>query len=439
MNEDEIWEQYGISDYHRLKYLGDDVNEILTILLKNIPAGVGLFEVGSTIRALYLNEAFYGCIGYTRESYMKYESDIYETLVPEDREGFNKCINEHAPLNEDINYVVKGYRDDGSLGWFNIKGVSLENKINDNPIYLTVISDISYKKEKEDKIKELEEANEKLLLQEERYKILEGTAQGLLFEYYPKKDTMVFSYNFPNNKKRREIEKYSEYSKNSPIVHSSHVEIFRKALLNACTSEVEDTLEYLSSISGGGYRWHKTYYKSILGADGNVSSVIGRIMDIHDEKMQQEMLNYKADMDGLTNLYRKEVAFEKMQEFIDDTPDCEFYFSILDLDNFKEINDKYGHKHGDGVLKEMADGLTRVFDENSVVGRFGGDEFIVLTKAMPYDEVKRRLEELKNNIHFCAGVIKCKPGEDVKECFDRADRAMYRVKSSEKNGIFYEE
>lgn len=439
MKAEELWENYGISDYHRLQYLGDNVDDILYILLKNIHVGVGLFEVGEMIKALYLNEAFFACIGYTEEEYMDHISDIFSTLVPEDVLGFRDCIMLQSVKGENIDYVVRGYRKDGSMGWFNVSGVMLENKIGESPIYLTAISDISDKKDNENKIIELKAANEQVKLLEERYKILEGTAQGLLFEYYPKKDTMVFSYNFPNNKKRREIENYSEYSKHSPIVHSSFIDVFREALMNACTEEVDDSLEYLSSISGGGYRWHRTFYKSILDMDGKVSSVIGRIMDIHDEKMKQEMLNYKADMDGLTNLYRKEVAFDKMQEYMDEAPSGEFYFTILDLDDFKEINDKYGHQYGDTVLKKMASNLIRVFGENSIIGRFGGDEFILLSKALTSFEVLNGLEALKLGSQFCAGVVRCKAGENIRNCFDRADRAMYQMKNKEKNGIFFSE
>lgn len=439
MKEQELWENYGISDYHRLKYLGDDVNEILTILLKNIQVGVGLFEVGDTIHALYLNEAFFECIGYTKERYMTHASDIYATLVTEDVEGFHACIQAHAPLGEGIYYVVRGYRGDDSIGWFAIKGVPIDNKINDNPIYLTVISDVSDKKEREDKIVELQEANTQLMLQKERYKVLEETAKGLLFEYHPQKDIMVFSYNFPNNKRRKEIPNYSEYSKHSPIVHSSFIEVFREALMQACVEEVEDSLEYLSSISGNGYRWHRTYYKSLVGADGRIASVIGRIEDIHDDKMKEEMLNYKAYMDGLTNLYRKEVAFEKMQEYMDEMPAGEFYFVILDLDDFKQINDKYGHQYGDKVLKKMAAGLLRMFSEDSIIGRFGGDEFIVLTKNIACEEVKSRLACLKEFTQFCAGIVRLMPGEKITDCFDRADQAMYHAKSAGKNGIYYEE
>jgi len=153
--------------------------------------------------------------------------------------------------------------------------------------------------------------------------------------------------------------------------------------------------------------------------------------------MKQEMLNYKASMDGLTNLYRKETAFEKMQEYVDDDAEGEFYFVILDLDDFKQINDQYGHQYGDRVLQKMAKILVREFGETSIIGRFGGDEFIILTKGISKEEVVVRLEQAKAQIAFCAGIVKWKCREDVKETFNRADKAMYEIKMAEKNGIHF--
>ena len=77
------------------------------------------------------------------------------------------------------------------------------------------------------------------------YLTAEATAQGLLFEYYPDSDTMIFSYNFPDNKRRREIKHYSEFIKRSPLVHSSHLQKFKDALWGACKKEAEGNLEYL--------------------------------------------------------------------------------------------------------------------------------------------------------------------------------------------------
>ncbi len=435
MKADEKLESYEITDYHRLKYLGDDLNEVLTLLLKGMRAGVGLFEVSKTIRALYLNEAYFECIGYTQEEYAEKEENVLETLIPEDAEGFLNCIMEHAPKREPINYNFRGYLHDGTLGYFEVRATAIVSKLSDYPIYLTVIFNVTDAKENEIHLEELKKVNAELSIQQERYKILEATAHGLLFEYSPATDTMVFSYNFPDNKKRKVIPNYTNFMRRFPLVHSKHIAKFEEALSGACKEVTEGTLEYLSTVSGGGYRWHSTHYKSLADESGKVISVIGRIEDIHDQKMEKEHLNYKADVDGLTKLYRKEAAFIKMQEYVNDAPEGEFYFVILDLDDFKQINDRHGHQYGDEVLKQMAAALVRIFGENSILGRFGGDEFVILTKNVTKQEVIESLKQIQSDVKFCAGVVPWKNQEDVKDIFDWADHAMYQMKYEQKNGI----
>ena len=287
MNPENLKDTYDISDYHRLACLGDDIHDILRIVLKNIAVGVGLFEVGQQVHAVYLNEAYFACVGFTKEQYQNSYHNVFSTLLPEDAAMFKACIEEHAPKGEDIRCTFRGYRADGDLNWFEIHGVALENKANENPLYLTVVNNITEKKNYEDSLNALKTANSMLTMQEERYKILEATARGLLFEYYPDSDIMIFSYNFPDNKRRREIKHYSEFIKRSPLVHSSHLQKFKDALWGACKKEAEGNLEYLSLVSGGGYRWHNTHYKSVVDEDGKVLSVMGRIEDIHEEKMEK--------------------------------------------------------------------------------------------------------------------------------------------------------
>lgn len=429
------WNTYDITDYHRLEYLGENTQEILMILLDNIRAGVGLFEVGENIRALYLNKAYFQCIGYSKEEYKVNQNDIFATLYPEDVEGFTAYIKEHLPEKEVIRYSVRGYRHDGSLGWFDIKGAPIENKITDKPLYLACIMDITDTKEKEEQLKKLQRANSELVIQQERYRVLEATAQGLLFEYFPEKDKMVFAYNLPNNKKRKEIEHYQQYLDQFPMVHSDHLAKFKEALKNCCMQEMEGDLEYLSTVSGGGYRWHTTHYKSMVGNDGTVVSVMGRICDIHDAKLEKERINYQAERDGLTDVYQKKVAFEKMMEYVKEAPFAKFYFIVLDLDNFKNINDQFGHQYGDIVIKDIAGLLQNAFAEDSIIGRFGGDEFMLLTKNIALAEVTRRLERIQSKIKFCAGVVEWKYGDRIERVFDKADKAMYQAKSAGRNGI----
>lgn len=430
-------QKFNISDYHRLKYLGKDTEEVLRILLDNMKVGVGLFEAADAIRALYLNKAFFECIGFTEEEYTQNVENIFSTIYPDDVAGFTDAIATHVPEREIISHCFRGYRQNNSIGWFEITGVPMENHLSDHPIYLTVIRDVTAQKEAEDRILELKHLNADLLLQEERYHILEATTEGILFEYFPDKDTMVFSYNLPNNKKRREIPDYQNYLKHSPMVHSEHIQMFKQALHKACLAETEGDLEYLSTVSGGGYRWNSTHYKSVAGSDGRILSVMGRISDIHDSKMEKERINYRAERDGLTNVYRKDAAFEKMEELVSDAPNSRFYFTILDLDNFKQINDKYGHQYGDEVLKEISCSLQSTFAENAIIGRFGGDEFIILTRNLSLEDVRKRLKLVQMTTNFCAGITPWTISHTAKSVFELADKAMYQVKTSGKNGIAY--
>ncbi len=107
------------------------------------------------------------------------------------------------------------------------------------------------------------------------------------------------------------------------------------------------------------------------------------------------------------------------------------------IDDFKGINDRYGHQYGDEVLKKVAKDITELFGGNGIQGRFGGDEFVILTIDMSQEELENRLMTLKETTRLCAGVTKWRSGESIKDTFDRADRGMYQVKLSEKNGILF--
>lgn len=429
------WRTFDITDYRRLECLGKDAKDWLVMLLNNIRAGVCLFEVGEHIHALYLNDAYFDCIGWEKSEYASKYDDVFSTLIAEDAGAFYTHIIDNVPKKKTVEYEVRSRRQDGRIGWFEVKATLIETTSTERPIYLAVINDVSEIKEKDEQLRRFQRSNADLLIQEERYRMLEATAQGILFEYFPDKDKMVFSYNLPNNHKRKEIEHYQQYIKQFPLVHSDHIEMFTKALGRACTQVTEDSLEYLSTVSGGGYRWHVTYYKSVADHSGKIVSVLGRIRDIHDAKMETERINYRAERDGLTNVYHKDVAFDKMAEYVNEAPFSKFYFAIVDLDDFKNINDQFGHQYGDLVIKDFAQMLQTSFAEESIVGRFGGDEFVLLTKNIALAEVRRRLSQIQQKIHFSAGVVEWKYGDRLDSVFEKADKAMYEAKTLGKNGI----
>ena len=422
MEDCKKWEDLDLWDSQRLVNVTENLQEVLQVLVSNMRTGVGLFELkGNITKVLYLNQAFFERIGVTK------------TNFPEIPNVIQECVQAGKVLEQKIQIKKR----DKSTAWFAVKTAPVTDPKTDGRVVLLIMRDITDKIENDQKMKELEKMNEELLIREARYRVLAETVQGILFEYFPNKDTMVFSYNLPHNKKTREITGYSSYVKKNPIVHSDHVAMFTQALIGAVASEKEGELEYLSAISGGGYRWHRTYYKSVLGADGKVASVMGRINDIHAEVLEREKMNYQAQIDGLTGIYRKETVFEKMKEFVKEAPEAEFYFSLIDLDDFKTINDQYGHQYGDKVLKEAADMILNIYAEDSIVGRFGGDEFVALTKNVSAQVVTRKAEELIDKVPCCIGIVPWEAGMDITQIFDWADDNMYEAKRNGKGGVCF--
>ena len=277
-------------------------------------------------------------------------------------------------------------------------------------------------------------------MMKERYQILVETTSAILFEYKPAEDKMIFNYNFPDNKARREIDSYHEYMKQSPLVHPDHLKKFIDALDTASRIPTRGELEYLSKVSTGEFEWHKTYYSSIADTLGQVVSVFGRINNIHKSATERQEIIHKVETDYLTGLYNKGASTEKIIKWLSSNPTTEAHLHMIDLDNFKNINDKYGHSIGDKVLKDTATVLCDCFNDDCIISRFGGDEFVIFVPAEPLRMVEGHAdsfiqmlsekdtgldEKLKCSVGISSRVSRQDTFEDL---FNRADSAMYKAK-----------
>ena len=116
---------------------------------------------------------------------------------------------------------------------------------------------------------------------------------------------------------------------------------------------------------------------------------------------------------------------------------------IIDVDNFKKLNDSYGHSVGDGCLIKVVNALNASFDnpDDGVVIRYGGDEFLVLYNTDLYtkDHYSKLINALntdnKYNVTLSIGSTKADVGENIYDCIKRADVALYAVKQAGRNGI----
>lgn len=160
---------------------------------------------------------------------------------------------------------------------------------------------------------------------------------------------------------------------------------------------------------------------------------------------EERKLKRKAELDLLTNLYNKVTAQEKIKALLDEMSPSLSALFIFDIDQFKEINDENGHTTGDHVLKVVADILSSRFRCGDIVGRIGGDEFIAFMMNIPTrDAATEKAEEIIGimkqdpcptpvRISVSIGIaFHEKVSDGFQELFDKADRAMYRVKQTNK-------
>lgn len=173
-------------------------------------------------------------------------------------------------------------------------------------------------------------------------------------------------------------------------------------------------------------------------------------------RRKEKALLDKAEIDALTGILNRESTVNKISEWLSADVYDEFQvFLMLDLDNFKGINDTYGHSVGDKVLRQTGAILKNAFRSSDIVGRLGGDEFVVLMKNVRMEsvvnfymsEVSRKLGELEipelagTKLHCSIGAAYApNHGNTFKELYNRADAALYAVKRSGRdNGKIYSE
>lgn len=198
----------------------------------------------------------------------------------------------------------------------------------------------------------------------------------------------------------------------------------------------------------------KTYafiqrYEMIFTAAFIIMILLLVLYILHRNNSANEKLIQAAQTDGLTGIYNKKSTEEKINEILRDNPDETDTFVIMDIDYFKEVNDRYGHITGDKVLKKFGEVLQNHFREGDIVGRIGGDEFVVLMRKTEMKEgavgrVKSLVEKMQElpfpemegkNVTISVGISfapEC--GRCYTDLYQTADSALYETKQAGRNG-----
>ena len=174
------------------------------------------------------------------------------------------------------------------------------------------------------------------------------------------------------------------------------------------------------------------------------------VKNIDDSKRQQIVMQKRAEYDTILSIYNKNTFNIRVDSL---SKQSSGVFIMLDIDDFKTINDTFGHPFGDKVLITIADILNTTFPEEAVIGRLGGDEFgiflpedcgreqIETYMKLLYDRISGQLfkEDTEDIISFSVGILLSK-GKEFAHFYKDADAALYISKRGGKNRFsFYED
>ena len=190
--------------------------------------------------------------------------------------------------------------------------------------------------------------------------------------------------------------------------------------------------------------WYE--YKTFDYKENNQNYKVEIYKDI--TKYKQNDIN---EIDFTTKLLNKQTTFKQLEEYlksINEKPES-FTLAMADIDFFKKINDTYGHLAGDEILKKISECLIKNTKGDDIVGRFGGEEFIILLKNTNLDNSKALLEKIRkdiddlivkynnfiiDNLNISIGAVFNQDNNtDLNNLIEKADKALYNVKENGRN------
>lgn len=283
--------------------------------------------------------------------------------------------------------------------------------------------------------------------QDERYRLLTEMTNKMSFDYDSDTDTvLLYIDRTGDGVEAQVIPHYLEKlaSARSGVVHPDDMDDVRRMFEDARAGAAEVSAKYRANYYGHGYAWYRA---NLFVAHDNAGAwhLVGLIENIEDERD----LRYRAENDAATGLSNHAttqdlVAAALAKPAVREHSVC----VVLDIDDFKAVNDNSGHMEGDALLRKVGSVLRSSFRESDVIGRVGGDEFVLLLKEVDMDVVLRKLNQVRAQISattvpglghaptLSVGVYAtCSDDRTYRDVFTRADEALYQAKRAGKNRV----
>ncbi len=300
---------------------------------------------------------------------------------------------------------------------------------------------------------------ELLMKKNERFTLVNGLNQSIIFDYDISKKILDLSGDVPFV--------LGDYPPKAPIdvkhiasrIHPDDLSAFEKFIATYENNHMYNTLEARVKCEDDNYYWFRL--SSTLIKDNNLPyKLVGNIINVESQINQDITLIADTENDPLTGLLGKEALERQVEVFLKTQPNHAIHaMFLIDLDNFKSINDNLGHVFGDKVLTDTAVKLSRIFSEKDFIGRINGNLFAAFLNLSSFDneENARRIitqkgHALKHSLRetytgqsnldvtLTASIgiaIYGKDGLSYTALYNNADKALYTTKKNGKNGYTF--
>lgn len=283
----------------------------------------------------------------------------------------------------------------------------------------------------------------------QRYRTISDLSDNMLFEWDFRKESMYVS---DNALAKFDINTTTSTLSNGRFIDAlmskEDAEKYKRNVNTMLKKQSNITSEYQINSKSGTPVWVSVSMTMVTDRVGEALRVIGVMTDIDNEKKMELQLSERASFDFLSQLYNRPTFIRKLSEELDHRGPKKIAVMFIDVDDFKFINDRYGHTVGDEVIRYVADTIrVKVEERGGFAGRFGGDEFVLcVTNQEDVANIEQISMDLIDelyvgyttsdsqliNVRASIGVAFCPDHtEDVNELLSFSDTAMYFVK---KNG-----
>jgi FOG: GGDEF domain len=371
----------------------------------------------------------YDLTGYTVEEFLSGKINYASLIYPEDLERVSQEVATYTNTNKDF-WTHKPYRivtKDGKVKWVLDHTVSVKDNEGNTVGYYGYVMDISEFYEKEELFRLLAENNPNgvILYDLQEDKIVYANKVSLRTLKYQEEEVIGKSVlAFVDPKDLEKVERIIEKVKAGP----------RKSL--RATIRVPTKT--------GKVKWFKLVGHVVIYR--NKEQLLITLVDITMEKKREERLFYLATTDGLTKLLNRHAGIKMFENLLYQAQRYGVPFSllILDIDDFKKINDGLGHLVGDFVLCKVAKTIKRNIRKSDIAIRWGGDEFLLLlphtADPLPVGEKIRKLINAINidgygPLSVSVGATTYREGDTIDSMVQRADSALYSAKRKGKNRV----